>query len=496
MVAAVGIAALVVFVYRGLWNNAFYQDDYLWLDIARGIASDPSALFRADPDNSEALVRLTQRLVMGVVYAGFGTSPKAYHVVNLVLHVLASTIVFRLLLELHLRWGRPTRAGALTVAAFGALVFASTHHHAMAVLWVSAQSGLIETIAVAALALHLVRRHTSVDESRTRWVAVLLFLVALYSKNTAVGFAAVAAGFFWIQPLARVERQVRSAGLRLACLLIVLGALHLVFTKFVLVRLTGGSLGDNLGASSHTLANVSGAMLTPFLSASDFALWVGSVAPYPIVAVVWVALTMLVGRRMGMGRPILWAWLWVVTSSLPICFMKHEIYSAGQFTVNRYFYGAMVGAAILLSFLLRGLFERCRWPIAGGVLVLLLVSVHVGHHRGEIQERSYRFHEHGAADQRLIEATLRQARERVPAGSTIFARGWPVEETFLRRLGRVYLQGTGYGLEGENALREAVAEWRQGQGSEPWVALMEAENARFGVVPYSVADRAAPGRDR
>lgn len=496
VIAAMGLFTLVVFVYRGVWNNAFYQDDYLWLDIARSIADSPAAFFVADPDNSEALVRATQRLVMGLVYAGFGMNAAAHHLANLSLHAVASTLVFRLLLELHLRWGHPTRAMALGVAAGGAVVFATSHHHAMAVLWVSAQSGLLATIAVSVLALYLVRNRDRAGEPHTRGIAAFLFLLALYSKNTAVGFAVVAMGCFAFAPRHAAEPRTRRAGLELATLLLGLGIAHLVFTKWLVVQWAGGGLGGNLAVSPHTPLNVFGAMLAPFVSTGDFVQWTGASVPYPLLSAAWVGVSLLLARWWGVLRPVLAGWLWIVALTVPICFMDFEIYDVVQFTVNRYFYDAMIGAVIVLSFLVRGMLSRLPQPRAGWVLLLCLLTLHVGHHQRWVQYRSQQFRDMGASDQRLMEATLRRAQQNVPIGTTIYAVGWPMEEAFLRRFGRLCLEDAGYGLEGESALREAARVMRESEGAEPWVAHVEEAKQRFGVVRYSVYERAVRDTNR
>ena len=118
----------------------------------------------------------------------FGDRPAGYHAVNVLLHALASLLVFLLGLR---ALGRP----ALALAA--GLLFAVHPAHVEVVAWVSGRSDLLLGLF---LALALWGDWQAARTGLRRWQAVaqLGFLAALFSKESAAVFPALIAARAWL----------------------------------------------------------------------------------------------------------------------------------------------------------------------------------------------------------------------------------------------------------------------------------------------------------
>jgi tetratricopeptide (TPR) repeat protein len=116
-------------------------------------------------------------LVIALEHSLFSSSPFGYHLVSLLLHLLATYLVYRFLLAL-------TKTEAL---AFGAALLFGVHPlHVEPVAWLSDQKDLLYTVFYLGAAVSYVRYRDS-GESRHLYRAVLpLFLLSLLSKGLAV----------------------------------------------------------------------------------------------------------------------------------------------------------------------------------------------------------------------------------------------------------------------------------------------------------------------
>lgn len=483
LAAFLGFVVLALVLYRGIWDSGFYKDDYHWLLVARGVAQDPLTLFAADPLNPEVALRVTQRLVMGVTWMFFGLSGPAHHLVSLLLHAVCSTVVFRLLLALHLRVGAPSLRAALLLAGAGGVIFASSHHHAMAVLWLSAQSGVLAATALAGLSLYLVGKDSFGLRPRWMIVSVGLFLLALYSKNTVVAFPLVVAAAGWLAPFGEGNARRRKTWLLLAALLAAISVTHLVFTKLVLFGGSWSAVSEKAALSTNVLRNLSGALLAPFLSAADFEAVTRGTIPHPIAALLFAGALLALARALGVFRPVAWGLVWILVLALPVSFMNYDQYDPVQLTVTRYYYAPMIGAAIVLSFLLRGLALRRshrRWGLA---LAIALVSGHVLLHGMSLQRELGILRGWGRDAQALVDKTLERAEQFMAPGTVIYAVDWPNEAAFVRCVGALYIEPAGFGWRVPEEPRRLVQEFRAGSLGTAWVAVYDAPNQRFGAMP-------------
>ncbi|HEX2757663.1 MAG TPA: hypothetical protein VHP60_04100, partial [Thermoanaerobaculia bacterium] len=196
-IAALFLAGIVGFVFRGGLANGLVADDFSLINYLRpdGLSSILGAF---DPWRDTWYYRPITRLLFALAYTIFGTAPAGYHVLSLLAHA-AAVVLFYFVAR---------RAGASAVPSFaGALVFAVHFRQQESVFWFSAISYPLSTAFGLASALwfraSLARRHrgflaASLAAAAAAMLtkdtaAVVPILVALYGLLFA-GEALAAAG--------------------------------------------------------------------------------------------------------------------------------------------------------------------------------------------------------------------------------------------------------------------------------------------------------------
>lgn len=169
--AVVLLCSVVALQYGWTCGAGFINDDYGWVEQARaavsGLATPVSPI--------RIFLRPVIEWSFRLNYLISGSTPVGYHLVNVLLEMVNTLLVWRL-------------AGAVLVAELDgllvALLFAAHPAHAGAVTWVCGRTELIAAAAyLAATLLHLQQR---------AWSAAALFAVALLSRESAISFPLVA----------------------------------------------------------------------------------------------------------------------------------------------------------------------------------------------------------------------------------------------------------------------------------------------------------------
>ena len=189
--ALLGFAVLAWVLYSPALDGAFLSDDAHYVETNPYVHElDIGAI--ADPTGP--LVRIVENyapvhlILHGLVWQVAGPEVRIHHVVNVLLHALASALLFLLLA----RFGVPNRAALL-----GALLFCVHPGNVEAVAWISqlkTSSALV--LLVSALLAH----------PRRPGLGLVLFAAALLAKPTA------AVGFFVVVALGLSERAGAAAG--------------------------------------------------------------------------------------------------------------------------------------------------------------------------------------------------------------------------------------------------------------------------------------------
>lgn len=158
-------------------------------------------------------------VMLTVEYRLFGLWPQGWHLVSILLHILSSVGVFYVILLLSRRQ---------IVALFAASLFAVHPVHAESVSWISGMTDpLFGTFFLASFLFYLKSRGEgqgfekrnksgSVTSSRRALVlAVLLFVLAAFSKETALSLVVLVFGYEFVEnqgkPIRRVSHAARRA---------------------------------------------------------------------------------------------------------------------------------------------------------------------------------------------------------------------------------------------------------------------------------------------
>ena len=160
----------VVFAIPSL-NDGLVSDDYEL--IAEGIITSPSDIFEAFTEpGMKGFYRPLPRLLIGANYALHGLNGYGYHLINAALHVTMTAILTYLVFS---------TTGIATLSVICGVLFASHFAHVEPVYWISARNELLAAVGYL-LALTLALR----TELRFRCAALVAFLLALLSKETAI----------------------------------------------------------------------------------------------------------------------------------------------------------------------------------------------------------------------------------------------------------------------------------------------------------------------
>jgi tetratricopeptide (TPR) repeat protein len=290
-------------------------------------------------------------------HAFFGLDASYWHFTTLAAHLLATLLVFILVLTL-LRNRAP--------AAIAALFFALHPIHVEVAAWISAVS---EALLAASLLASLACFAKSAGKQR-KWLAAALFLYAsaLLMKETAMVFPAIAFAFAWLwsERESRVARGrqalVRTApfvALTFMYLAVRWSVLKTIVTAsaplaFKTVLLTVPSLLLFYGRLLVWPARLSPFYDTPLVTQpgrSNF------VAPMLAVVAVCGGLALLIGKARPAedaaesakdeGRLTILACVWMAVFLLPSLYLP--ALQSGLFVQDRYLYLPSIGFSILLS---------------------------------------------------------------------------------------------------------------------------------------------------
>jgi Flp pilus assembly protein TadD len=236
----VGLIALATaLVFSNTLHNSFQLDDYYRVVDNPGIQSvAPVWRHFTDPRTMSTLDRITQYrpllpLTLSINYALGGYDPVGYHLVNLFIQIVASVLVYFLVLELLEHWSGFAAAEShrSRLALFVSLLFAVNPVSGILVNYVSSRDLLLmQAFLLASFLAYLRMRRKGI--SAFRWTGVLgLLALSLLSKTNS----AVAPLLILAFELTAGRESPRSAALwRRALPFAVVVAGYLLFTNFVL----------------------------------------------------------------------------------------------------------------------------------------------------------------------------------------------------------------------------------------------------------------------
>src|SRR4030095_12065475 len=190
--AVIGVALLLTVIgYANATKAAFVYDDEFQIvknplikpggDIVQAFSSDVGQ-FRSG--SGETRSNYWRPLFVGWLalnYRLFGLNPTGWHLMNILLHCLASLLGYRLLLSM---------LSSPTVSAIATWILAVHPAHIQSVTWISGSTDLLMAVFLfGAMIAYLVSLKTTGWGFRAS--ALVLFFCALLSKEAAISFIAV-----------------------------------------------------------------------------------------------------------------------------------------------------------------------------------------------------------------------------------------------------------------------------------------------------------------
>jgi tetratricopeptide (TPR) repeat protein len=367
-----------------VWGHTL-SFDFVWDDThfirelksIRSLKNTPEMFYSLDAQSSFpqgfVLFRPLRTLHYALLYWAGGQSepqPWIYHLANVVWHAAATVLFFSVLLLLFQRQAGLDPARVRAFAFVISLGFAVQPVVSEVVCWAKSLDDIMATVFTLAAARALLKCDGS--NKQYRW-ALLYFLLAVYSKESAVPFALVAFFLFWLfHRLSPRQALERTAGFMAIAFLFVVHR-HLVIGRTSQTAPISGTyaqtLVDMFPVVPKYLRLLCGA--PPFCI--DYAYLPGhhSIFSAPVI-VGAVLLTALIGvtlwacRRPDftlIGLGLLWVGLFLlpVSNLLPMM----------QYMAERFLYLPLIGWLLALGALL----IKLRRRTLGLAVATLIVSV-------------------------------------------------------------------------------------------------------------------------
>ena len=345
LVAASVLGGLVVAAYFPAFLAGFVWDDRIFTGTP--LVRDWSGLWRiwfspAEIEN-EAHYWPLLYTTFWLEHKLWGYAPAGYHVVNVLLHLANTLLLWRLLARLAV-------PGAWVVAA----VFAVHPLHVESVVWIMERkdvlSGLFYLAAFSAW-VRFVEESRPKRRRRSYLLALALFVLGLLSKSIVVTLPAALAVWHWWR-----QGRVTGADLyRLApffALGLAFAVADVAFSNTREPVSLGYSMIERVLIAAHALWFYVGKLLWPADLAVIYPHWEVNVADprewgYVAATVALAAALWLLRRRIGRG-PLAGALFFTVTLSPVLGFVDYG-YMQFSFVADRYQYLAGIGVMAVLA---------------------------------------------------------------------------------------------------------------------------------------------------
>jgi hypothetical protein len=371
------VIAVHVITGLGAWLGVgFLADDHQMVGAAvlrhRGDWTLASAFVPPLPPPGEPAVALYRPfidLLFWLEQPWFGVAPVGYHVTNSLLHCITAIV-----------WGTLVRrwTGSSAAALATAICFVGWPGHSEVTHWIAARTNLL-SIAMASLAL-LLHDVALVRRGIRRWAAgagaVLLAVVAVGSKESAVLVLPVAAAIAW----QRSEGTWRARGMRV---LAATAAMAVAIAAFWCWRAscigTWGS-GSGYGWKLQRVGVASALDWAQVLLAPVHRGYVGGVGTWAMVAVHAALLGLAAAAMRGAAarRAALPALAWLALGF--VAAVGLERLDAAVLENVRYSYEPALGLAVLFGLGIASLPERWRVPALTAVAALHVFVLDANRH--------------------------------------------------------------------------------------------------------------------
>ncbi len=297
----------------------------------------------------------------------WGLNPSGYHLTNLLWHLLATFLVYRLVVR---------TTGRLVAAWAGAMLFAVLPAHTEAIGWIQGRVDLVSTVFVLLALLALVRARDATRNAGWPWatLAGFMFLAALLAKESAATLPLVWATWevtaFGAKPWRERPAALagRFASLGMAGLTYWLLRHWALGDSYSYFRMSPSPIALRALALPTILAEYGRILLVPDLTLNFHRTL--AVDPSPttlgIGLVVVAVLACSLAAAWQWARPLFPWTAWIPITLLPAMFFILDVRApeTGFFTAERFLYLPSVGWCILLGSAAAGLLEgrhRSSW---------------------------------------------------------------------------------------------------------------------------------------
>ena len=330
----------------------------------------------------EASYRPVATLSYFLIYSFAGLDPFYYHLLSLVLHVLATLLVYRLadgILKNHLQ------------ALLAALLFAAHPALTEAVDCITFNEDLLAAVFfIASLLLYIkTRSDSAAATSRNYWLALVLYFLGLLSKEMAITLPAIvvlydlllgdrqAGGITLKRARAIVKQRIGFYAGFAAVSLIYLGIRFLIIIRpGGTMHFSYGSLWQRLIFLPWDLFNFVKLALFPYPLTADYvfaypaSFWSSSNLIGLAVVAGLLAVSIPVYHR---SKPIFFGIWWFLITLLPVSNLV-EIYNP---VAERYLYIPIIGLCLVVPVLFRALAARCcsRPPAAAAATLIPVAAI-------------------------------------------------------------------------------------------------------------------------
>jgi len=310
----------------------------------------------------------------------WGLNPSGYHLTNLLWHMLATFLVYRVALRTTER---------IVAAWAAALLFAVLPAHTEAIGWIQGRVDLVSTAFSLLALLALLRARDATRRASWAWASLagLMLLVALLAKESAAALP-LAWAMWEVSSFKRNRWRERVAGLagRFAPLAVA-GLAYWLLRHWAMgdsysyFRMSMSPFGLRALALLSLLAEYGRILLAPDLTLNFHRTFMvaPSLATLAIGLVVVVVLACGLGAAWRWARPLFPWTAWIPITLLPALLFTLDVRApeTGFFTAERFLYLPSVGWCVLLGFAAASPLEGhhtsswagWRWMTLGGLVL-------------------------------------------------------------------------------------------------------------------------------
>lgn len=232
------IVCVVAAYYNSLQNTFVFDDESVILGNQSLTSLSNIPKFFTGEEGFHKIIGKYYRPIVSssynIDYAIWQLNPFGYHLTNLLIHLIATLILFRLLQILFYKYKYGTLAALL-----GTIIFAVHPIHTEAVSWVSGRTDSFVTLFFFAAFLYYLKyinfdNTNKQDEPKYLALSLIFYALGLLTKEMIITFPVVIILFDWIyrqQPLSKVLKNFKTY-----LYFIVLSIVYLIVRYFALAN--------------------------------------------------------------------------------------------------------------------------------------------------------------------------------------------------------------------------------------------------------------------